>query len=37
MVAEKTTSWGARLVTPTGVALIVSGLALGATALAVPQ
>ncbi|MPZ60952.1 MAG: DUF2182 domain-containing protein [Propionibacteriales bacterium] len=33
MVAEKTTSWGARLVTPVGVALITGGLAVSLTAL----
>jgi predicted metal-binding membrane protein len=33
MVAEKTTAWGARLVTPVGVGFIVSGLAISAVAL----
>lgn len=37
MVAEKTVSWGARIVTPTGIAFIASGLAISAVALAVPQ
>ncbi len=31
MVAEKTTSWGARLVTPTGVGFIASGLLVAVT------
>jgi predicted metal-binding membrane protein len=33
MVAEKTTRWGARLVVPVGVALVVSGLVLSGLAL----
>jgi predicted metal-binding membrane protein len=33
MVAEKTTSWGARLVAPAGAALIAGGLAVSVTAL----
>jgi predicted metal-binding membrane protein len=33
MVAEKTTSWGARLVAPAGVALMAGGLAVSVTAL----
>ncbi len=37
MVAEKTVSWGARIVTPTGIAFIASGLAIAAVALAVPH
>jgi predicted metal-binding membrane protein len=34
MVAEKTTRWGARLVVPVGVVLLLSGLVLAAIALA---
>jgi predicted metal-binding membrane protein len=33
MVAEKTTTWGARLVSPAGLALIAGGLAVATTAL----
>jgi hypothetical protein len=33
MVAEKTTRWGARLVVPVGVVLLLSGLVLAAIAL----
>jgi hypothetical protein len=33
MVAEKTTTWGARLVLPVGLALIAGGLAVATTAL----
>ena len=36
MVAEKTTSWGARLVTPAGVALIAGGLFISVTAATTP-
>ncbi|MFW6091916.1 MAG: DUF2182 domain-containing protein [Actinomycetota bacterium] len=37
MVAEKTKGWGARIVAPTGIAFIASGLAISAVALAFPQ
>jgi hypothetical protein len=33
MVAEKTTSWGARLAAPTGVALLAGGAGIAAAAL----
>jgi predicted metal-binding membrane protein len=33
MVAEKTTSWGARLVAPAGIAFIASGLVVSTVAL----
>ncbi len=36
MVAEKTTSWGARLVTPVGVTFLATGLVISAVALAAP-
>jgi predicted metal-binding membrane protein len=36
MVAEKTTSWGARLVAPAGLALIAGGLAVAGVALFTP-
>jgi predicted metal-binding membrane protein len=36
MVAEKTTAWGARLVTPAGLALIAGGLAIIGTSLFTP-
>lgn len=37
MVAEKTTAWGSRLVTPAGIALIAGGLAVIGTALFTPM
>lgn len=36
MVAEKTTSWGGRLVTPVGVALLSTGVVICATTVATP-
>jgi predicted metal-binding membrane protein len=36
MVAEKTTSWGARLVAPTGVAFIASGVLIAVTSATTP-
>lgn len=36
MFAEKTTTWGSRLVTPAGVALIAGGLAIAGTSLFTP-
>jgi hypothetical protein len=33
MVVEKTTRWGARLVTPVGIGLLIGGLVLSAGAL----